>query len=97
MIGEAAQTGDVLAIKTFEQTGRWLGLACANAVTFSSPEAIFLMGGPLKAGDVFLKPLKQSFEEHLLNIYQGTVDIRMSELKANDVAILGAAALLKNK
>ena len=97
MIGEAAQTGDVLALKTFEQTGHWLGLACANAVTFSSPEAIFLMGGPLKAGDVFLKPLKQSFEEHLLNIYQGTVDIRMSELKANDVAILGAAALLKNK
>lgn len=97
MIGEAAQAGDALALKTFEQTGYWLGLACANAVTFSSPEAIFLMGGPLKAGDVFIKPLKKSFEDHLLNIYQGTVDIRMSELKANDVAILGAAALLKNK
>jgi glucokinase len=55
------------------------------------------MGGPLKAGDVFVGPLKKSFDEHLLNIYKGTVDIRLSELKANDVAILGAAALLKNK
>ena len=97
IIGEAAAQGDELAIKTFEQTGFWLGLACANAVTFSSPEAVFLMGGPLQAGDVFVEPLKKSFKEHLLNIYHNTVDIRMSELKANDVAILGAAALLKNK
>jgi glucokinase len=97
MIGEAAKNGDELALLTFEKTGYWLGLACANAVTFSSPEAIFLMGGPLKAGDVFLKPLEKSFRENLLNIYQGKVDIRMSELNANDVAILGAAALLKNE
>lgn len=97
IIGEAANNGDALAMKTFELTGRWLGLACANAVTFSSPEAIFLMGGPLKAGNVFVDPLKKSFDEHLLNIYKGTVEIRLSELNANDVAILGAAALLKNK
>ena len=44
-----------------------------------------------------MKPLRKSFEEHLLNIYEGSCDIRMSELKANEVAILGAAALIKMK
>ena len=51
------------------------------------------MGGPVHAGEVLMKPLRKSFDEHLLNIYQGTVEIRVSELKDNEVAILGAAAL----
>ena len=65
----------------------------ANAVTFSAPQAIFLMGGPVHAGEVLMKPLRKSFEENLLFIYKGTVDIRVSELDDNEVAILGAAAL----
>ena len=75
--------------------GEWLGLACANACTFSAPQAIFLMGGPTLVGAPLLEPLKESFEANLLNIYKGHVDIRMSQLKANEVAILGAAALVE--
>ena len=40
---------------------------------------------------------KETFEKYLLNIYQGSCKIRMSELKTNEVAILGAAALPKMK
>lgn len=97
MIGDAAHKGDPIALKTWEQTGWWLGIAMANAVTFSAPQALFLMGGPAQVGEPLLKPLRESFEEHLLNIFQGTCDIRVSELKANEVAILGAAALVKMK
>ena len=75
----------------------WLGLACANACTFSAPEAIFLMGGPTKVGEPLLQPLREAFEENLLNIYKGRCEIRMSELATNEVAILGAAALIKLK
>lgn len=92
-IGDAANAGDSVALETFRQVGRWLGIACANAVTFSAPQSIFLMGGPTKVGKPLLEPLQASFEEHLLNIYQGKCDIRMSQLHANEVAILGAAAL----
>ena len=97
MVGDAAKYGDLLAIKVFEKTGYWLGIALANAVAFSGPEAIFLMGGPVKAGEVLLKPTRESFKKHLCFVYDGSVDIRVSELPDNDAAILGAAALTKAK
>lgn len=95
LIGEAAHQGDPVALKTWEMVGEWLGMAMANSVTFSAPQAIFLMGGPTQVGEPLLKPLRAAFEKYLLNIYQGSCKIRMSELKANEVAILGAAALIK--
>ncbi len=97
MIGELAHQGDPVALKTWATVGDQLGLAMANAVTFSAPEAIFLMGGPAQVGEPLLKPLREAFDKYLLNVFQGSCTIRMSELKANEVAILGAAALLKMK
>ena len=97
MIGDAANAGDPVALKTYERTGYLLGIAMANAVTFSAPEAIFLMGGPTRVGEPLLKPLRESFRRHLLNIYEGSCDIRVSQLASNEVAILGAAALIKTK
>lgn len=94
-VGDAAKDGDPLALEVFELTGKWLGLAMANAVAFSGPEAIFLMGGPVKAGEVLLEPLLESFKRNLCFVYDGSVDIRVSELPDNDAAILGAAALTK--
>jgi glucokinase len=94
-VGDAAKAGDSLALEIFEMTGNWLGIAMANAVTFSSPEAIFLMGGPVKAGEVLLQPLRKSFEKHLCFVYAGSVEIKVSQLPDNDAAILGAAALTK--
>lgn len=95
MIGEKAHQGDPVALKTWETVADQLGLAMANSVTFSAPEAIFLMGGPAQVGEPLLKPLRAAFEKYLLNIYAGSCQIRMSELRANEVAILGAAALIK--
>lgn len=94
-VADAAQVGDPLAIATYERTGYLLGIALANAVTFSSPEAIFLMGGPIQAGDVFLDPIKKSFLKHKLFIYNREIPILLSSLHENDVAILGAAALTR--
>ena len=95
MVGDAAKQGDALALKVFEKTGYWLGIALANAVAFSGPEAIFLMGGPVKAGEVLMKPTRESFQKHLCFVYDGSVDVLVSELPDNDAAILGAAALAK--
>lgn len=95
MIGDAANAGDPLALETYRMVGQWLGLACANACTFSAPQAIFLMGGPTKVGKPLTEPLAEAFEENLLNIYKGSCTIHMSQLAANEVAILGAAALVE--
>ena len=69
LIGEAAHQGDPVALRTWEKVGDWLGLAMANSVTFSAPEAIFLMGGPAQVGEPLLKPLRAAFDKYLLNIY----------------------------
>ncbi len=97
MIGDLANQGDPIALKTWETVADQLGLAMANSVTFSAPQAIFLMGGPTKVGEPLLKPLQKAFDKYLLNIFAGSCQIRMSQLKANEVAILGAAALIKMK
>lgn len=95
-VGDAAKEGDALALEVFEMTGYWLGIALANAVAFSSPEAIFLMGGPVHAGEVLLRPVRESFRKHLCFVYDNSVEILVSKLPDNDAAILGAAALTKS-
>ena len=47
---EAAVKGDKIAKEVFKFTGQILGEALANFVMFSSPEAIILFGGVIKAG-----------------------------------------------
>jgi len=91
---EAAIQGDQLALDIFEFTGKILGLALANAVMFSSPEAIILFGGLTKAGELILKPTREHMEENLIKVFQNKVKILVSHLKESDAAILGASALV---
>jgi glucokinase len=90
---EAAVKGDKLAKQVFEFTGKILGLALANAVMFSSPEAIILFGGLTKAGDLILKPTREHMEANLIQVFQNKVKILISHLRESDAAILGASAL----
>jgi glucokinase len=91
---DAAMQGDELAKEIFEYTGKILGLALANFVMFSSPEAIVLFGGLTKAGDLILKPTREHMEANLIQVFQNKVKILVSHLKASDAAILGASALV---
>lgn len=90
---EAAIAGDKLAKEVYAFTGRILGIAMANAVMFSSPEAIVLFGGLTKAGDLILKPTREHMEDNLIQIFQNKVKILISHLRESDAAILGASAL----
>ncbi|MBA7633748.1 Glucokinase [subsurface metagenome] len=93
MISEAAKKGDQIAIEAFELTGRILGVKLADAITCTSPEAIFLFGGLAKAGDLLLKPTKQYMEKNLFPVYRGKVKLLLSDLTETNAAILGASAL----
>lgn len=94
---ECAQECDEIAMEVFEYTGKILGMALANFVMFSSPEAIILFGGPTKAGDLLMKPVRQHMEENLLPIFRNKVKLVFSLLKESDAAILGASALVWEK
>ncbi len=91
---DAAIKGDALAKSVFEYTGEILGTALANFVMFSSPEAIILFGGVIKAGDLLMDPVRKNMEANLLPIFQNKVKLIFSELKESDAAILGASALV---
>jgi glucokinase len=90
---DAAVEGDPLAKRIFEFTGEILGLALANFVMFSSPEAIILFGGLTKAGELILKPTREHMEANVIQVFQNKVKILVSHLKEADAAILGASAL----
>ncbi|GAC1533720.1 MAG: ROK family protein [Sediminibacterium sp.] len=90
---EAAIEGDELAKEIFEYTGKILGMALANFVMFSSPEAIILFGGLTKSGDLILKPTREHMEANLIQVFQNKVKILVSHLRESDAAILGASAL----
>ena len=90
---DAAVQGDKLAQEIFEFTGNILGEALADAIAFSSPEAIILFGGLAKSGDYIMKPITKAMENNLLNIYKGKTKLLVSELKDSDAAVLGASAL----
>lgn len=93
LIYERALKGEKEAIKAFRKTGKTLGLALANSVVYTSPQAIFLFGGLAQAGDLIFEPTRESFEENLLNIYKGKIQLLPSRLPENDAALLGAASL----
>lgn len=91
---DCAIQGDKIAAEVYRFTGQILGEALANFIMFSSPEAIILFGGVIKAGDLLLHPTKEHMEKNLLPIFQNKVKLIFSELKEADAAILGASALV---
>jgi glucokinase len=93
-IYDCAIKGDKIALETYRFTGQILGEALANFIMFSSPEAIILFGGVIKAGDLIMIPTREHIEKNLLPIFQNKVKLVFSELKEADAAILGASALV---
>lgn len=91
---DCAIQGDKIAAEVYRFTGQVLGEALANFIMFSSPEAIILFGGVIKAGDLIMLPTKEHMEKNLLPIYQDKIKLIFSELKEADAAILGASALV---
>ena len=89
----AAEKGDAIAKEIYEFTGRMLGAACADFAAFSSPEAFVFFGGLTKAGDLLMKPLQESYNEHVLPMFRGHAKLLVSGLKGSEAAVLGASAL----
>jgi glucokinase len=90
----AALKGDPIAKEAYDLTGKYLGYKLADAVAYLSPEAIFILGGLAKAGDLIFEPTKRYFENHLMKVYKNKIKILPSEITSINAAIAGAAALV---
>jgi glucokinase len=93
-IYEAAKSGDQIALQAFDLTGKYLGIGLADAVAYTSPEAIFIYGGLAKSGKYILDPTRKYFKQHVLSIFEGKTSILLSKLSGKHGAILGSAALV---
>ena len=70
-----------------------LGEACADFATFSSPEAFVFFGGLTKAGELIMKPIRDAYDAHVLNIFKEKAQFLVSSLEGSSAAVLGASAL----
>lgn len=89
----AAGKGDKLSQHVYQMTGEMLGEACADFAAFCSPEAFIFFGGLTKAGDLLMKPLKESYDKHVLKIYKDKAKFLISGLDGSSAAVLGASAI----
>jgi glucokinase len=92
-IAEQARQGEDAAIQTFRDTARWLSIGLANTVALTVPQRVVLFGGIARNGDLLMAPLRHYFQQDLLFLHQGKVELLLSALPEDDAGILGAAAL----
>jgi glucokinase len=96
-IVEEAEKGDRIALEAINYTAEMLALGIINAITFSSPEAVFLFGGLVKAGELLLAPVRNYVDQNVMPIFRGRVKILPSGVSETNAAVLGAAALAWNE
>lgn len=90
---KAAMAGDAMAKEVFRQTGRRIGVACANIATFLSPEAFIFFGGLAQAGELLFHPMEEAYNENVLSLYKGKAKFLKSGLDGAKAAVLGASAI----
>ncbi len=92
-VSMAAEKGDSLAKRVYEFTGNMLGEACADFANFSSPEAFVFFGGLTKAGELLMKPVRESYDKNVLSIFKGKAKFLISSLNGSSAAVLGASSI----
>jgi len=86
------EKGDEIAQEIYRFTGHMLGEACANFAAFSAPEAFIFFGGMTKAGELIMKPIRESYQEHVQSLFKDA-QFLISGLDGCSAAVLGASAI----
>jgi len=96
-VAEAALQGDPVALQAFDFTADKLALGIGNSVICTSPQAVFLFGGLVNAGELLFRPLRQYIDKYVMPWYRGRFEVLPSGIKEHNAAVLGAAALAWNE
>jgi glucokinase len=95
MVFEAAMRGNAVARSVFEETGKWLGLACGNLINLLNPEVIVVGGGVMASGELLLEPAIASARVHAFGPSFRDCRIVQSKLWP-DAGVIGAALLARD-
>ena len=93
---KAAKEGDKLALKIWEDTGKYLGIGFANIIHTVNPERFILGGRGAGAKEIFLPALKAEINKRARMVPPDSVEIVKAELEEN-AGMIGAAALAFEK
>ena len=77
---ELAESGDAAAAGIFDLAGRRLGQAIANIVNLLDPDRIIVGGGVAQAGDLILKPCRETVPPLVLAAEAKDVPVVTAEL-----------------
>lgn len=94
-IFDCAKEGDLLANKSVEQLGRYLGIALSHVAAVVDPQAFVIGGGVSKAGSMLTDVIKKHYEQNVMFALKNK-EFKLAEL-GNDAGIYGCAKLIIEK
>jgi glucokinase len=89
-IYEAALEGDELSNKIFWETGMYLGIGVVNLLHTVNPARVVLAGGLAGAGELLMRPVRETVEKRALPDSQRNCVICFATL-GEDAGLIGAA------
>ncbi|HHU92333.1 MAG TPA: ROK family glucokinase [Halanaerobiaceae bacterium] len=92
ILAEAAEKGDELALKIWDEEAYHLGIGIANLLNIFNPEAIILGGGVMKSLDLFKDKMMETLKEYAFASAYNSVEIRKAAL-GSEVGAKGAIAV----
>ncbi|MHB8278571.1 MAG: ROK family transcriptional regulator [Candidatus Humimicrobiaceae bacterium] len=88
--------GDLLSSNIISETGRILGIACANLVNLFDPEVVIIGGNLIKAGRIIIDPFIKMVKTRSKKITREKLEIIVSKLGPNPSTLGGIAIVLEN-
>ena len=96
MLEQAAEGGDAVARKVWEEVGFYLGSTLCDIVWLLNPDRIVIGGGVAKAGEYVFGPIREMIEARTMKIFHEGLEI-VPAMLGNDAGIIGSAALALEK
>jgi glucokinase len=95
MVTRAARAGDVVALQSFDEIGKWLGRGLADLAAILDPGLFIIGGGVSTAGELLRAPALATFYKFLTGCgYRPAADVRIAEL-GYQAGLIGAADLVR--
>ena len=91
-LAKAANAGDAVARRIWNETGDYLGIGIVNAIQSFNPSIVVLGGGISNVGDLLFEPTRCSVDARLMPDYKGTFTIESAKL-GDGVGVMGAVGL----
>lgn len=91
---EAAQKGDALALRIFDETAWYLATGINNVLNILNPEAVVIGGAVANAGEVLFEPLREHLKEMAFpRVYEET---QIQKATLGELAgLIGAAGIAR--